>query len=225
MVRIHRSRRTALGIALVLAGALVTPLAVTAEEHALSVAPAVTSWDETSGYHSVEASRVDMTVAVSPVAAMVANATAGDRSVEAIHARLAQQAFAAGDRGSGQEDALRAVVATVPSWDETSGYGELESQPSGDGTSGPLLRAPDAGRQRCAVGASTKTGARIIHRATSREGCEQALVFPDLGSMQEEALIAVVASGMSWEEISGYGPVGDQSRRRLGLVGWRCLVE
>ena len=63
MVRIHRSRRTALGIALVLAGALVAPLAVSAQEQALAVVPVAPSWDEISGYRSVEASRA----AVSPL--------------------------------------------------------------------------------------------------------------------------------------------------------------
>jgi len=57
MSTIHRSRRAAFGLAAFLASALVTPLVVMAEEQALVVAPGAASWEETSGYGSVEASR------------------------------------------------------------------------------------------------------------------------------------------------------------------------
>ena len=36
---------------------------------------------------------------------------------------------------------------------------------------------------------------------------QQALQAGDLGSMQEEALFAVVAASSSWDETSGYGSV------------------
>ena len=144
MVRIHRSRRTALGIALVLAGALVAPLAVSAQEQALAVVPVAPSWDEISGYRSVEASRA----AVSPliVADPAWDVTSGYGAVERSRAsrsamialsatssqvspdmRWAPADVMAAGRARGQGDLRAADLATARAWDETSGYGPAET--------------------------------------------------------------------------------------------------
>ena len=65
MRTIHQFRAVFSAFFAVLAFALVAPIAVNAdeviaaEEQVLAPAPAVLSWDETSGYGSVEASRAN----------------------------------------------------------------------------------------------------------------------------------------------------------------------
>jgi hypothetical protein len=69
------------------------------EERLLAIVAAAPSWDETSGYSSVEANR----------------------------ARAAQEALQSQDLGSLQEDALFAIVTAGSSWDQTSGYASVEA--------------------------------------------------------------------------------------------------
>jgi len=80
---------------------------------------------------------------------------------------------------------LRAIVAAAPSWDEISGYGAVEA-------SRATIDYPTA---------STSTAQTRVLTA------QHALQGGDLGSMQEDALLAVVSAGQSWDEISGYGSV------------------
>jgi hypothetical protein len=94
-----RSRSLVIGIATVVALALLAPVAVTAEEEP---------------------------VALAPVAAPVVTSTSGD-DVWGTRALAAQHALQSGDIGSMQEDRLLAIVAAAPSWDETSGYGAVET--------------------------------------------------------------------------------------------------
>ncbi len=68
------------------------------------------------------------------------------------------------------------------------------------------------------VGRPTQSGS--AGRQHDRRGdrvlaAQQALQSPDLGSLQEEALFAVVAAGSSWDETSGYGSV-EASRATIG---------
>ena len=100
------SRRTRITIptfGAVLLFALAAPIVVNAddgviaaEEQILAEASAAPSWDETSGYGSVEASRAELSTMVS------------------------------GEVVSGQEQVLAMVAAAAKSWDETSGYGSVE---------------------------------------------------------------------------------------------------
>jgi hypothetical protein len=67
------------------------------EEHLRAIVAAAPSWDETSGYGAVEASRADVSTLLS------------------------------GEVISGQEQGLAMVAAAAKSWDETSGYGSVEA--------------------------------------------------------------------------------------------------
>lgn len=118
MATIHRSRRAALGIAAFLAGALVTPLAVTAEEQALAVVPAAPSWDETSGYGAVEASRARASAMLAPSA--ISSQVSPD-------VRWAPARVMAADLASGRGGLSAADLAAARDWDETSGYGNVEA--------------------------------------------------------------------------------------------------
>jgi hypothetical protein len=129
MLTIHRSRTAISAFAAVLMLALSAPIAVhaqdqvpaeervlVAEDRGLALAPvAGLSWDKTSGYGSVEASRAAI--------ALPATST----TTETNRVLVAQHALAAGDLGSMQEDVLFAVVAASASWDVTSGYGSVEA--------------------------------------------------------------------------------------------------
>src|SRR5829696_8632040 len=89
MHTIRRSRSSFIFIATLLAGALFAPVSVNAEDQVLALAPvAGPSWDEESGYRSVEASRIAVDVRDQPDAfAAVATGTwdemSGYASVEA----------------------------------------------------------------------------------------------------------------------------------------------
>jgi hypothetical protein len=131
----HRSRTAVSAFVAVLTFALSTPFAVNAEDEVivslreeqqvLTAAPADPSWDETSGYGSVEASRTeasallsgelisgrDQALAFAAAAAMLWDETSGYGSVEASRAAAS---------------ALYGPVAG-PSWDDTSGYGSVEA--------------------------------------------------------------------------------------------------
>ena len=134
MSMIHRFRPAVSVLVTVLTFALSTPFSVNAEdevivssqeEQVLTAAPADLSWDETSGYGSVEASRAevsallsgelisgrDQALAFAAAAAMLWDETSGHGSVEASRAAAS---------------ALYAPVAG-PSWDDTSGYGSVEA--------------------------------------------------------------------------------------------------
>ena len=129
MPTIYRSRTAISAFAAVLILALSVPIAVyaqeqvpaeervlVAEDQGPALAPvAGPSWDETSGYGSVEASR-----------AAIALPTLST-TTEANRVLVAQHALQDGDLGSMQEEVLFAVVAASSSWDETSGYGAVEA--------------------------------------------------------------------------------------------------
>jgi hypothetical protein len=151
------------------------------EEHLLAIVAVAPSWDATSGYGAVEASRATIghpAALTSQVPADVRWAPEGviapASSVEAGRILAAQQALQSQDLGSLQEDALFAVVAAGSSWDQTSGYGSLEAS-------------------RATIG---HPAASTTSRQTRVLAAQQALLSPDLGSLQEDALTAVVeASG------------------------------
>src|ERR687897_390753 len=95
----HRSRTAVSAFVAVLTFALSTPFSVNAEdevivslqeeEQVLTAAPADLSWDETSGYGSVEASRAAASALYAPVAGPSWDDTSGYGSVEASRAEMA----------------------------------------------------------------------------------------------------------------------------------------
>jgi hypothetical protein len=162
----HRSRTATTALGAVLIFALAAPITVTAEdqvvveEHVLAaenqdaaLALAVRSWDETSGYGSVEASRATASTLFALVAAPSWDETSGYGSVEASRAaasellapsaspswddmsgydsveasRAAASAMLSGELISGQAQSLALAAATAKSWDETSGYASVEA--------------------------------------------------------------------------------------------------
>jgi hypothetical protein len=148
MPTIHHSRTAIAAFVAVLTFALSTPFAVNAEDQVLVEEPVLTaedqvpalapvagpSWDETSGYGAVEASRATIghpaastTQVPSDVRWAPARVIVPGASLEAMRVLAAQQALQSRDLGSMQEDALFAVVAAGASWDETSGYGSVEA--------------------------------------------------------------------------------------------------
>ena len=120
---------------------------------------------------------------LAPVAAPAVVSTSGE-DVRASRALAAERALLSGEMGSLEEEHLRAVVAAAPSWDETSGYGAVEA-------SRATIDYP-------AVSTSAEQ-TRVL-------AAQRALQGGGLGSLQEDALRAVVA-GPSWDETSGYGSV------------------
>src|SRR4051794_19133381 len=127
----RRTRITIPTIGAVLLFALAAPIAVNAdeviaaEEQVLAAAPAAPSWDETSGYGAVEASRATASVLWAPVAGPGWDETSGYGSVEASRANVS--ALLSGEVMSGQEHALTLAAVAATMWDETSGYGSVEA--------------------------------------------------------------------------------------------------
>jgi hypothetical protein len=124
---------------------------------------------------------------LAPVAAPALASTSAD-DVRAARALAAERALQSGDIGSMQEDRLLAIVAAAPSWDEISGYGAVEASRAINAMSA----APDA--------STSAEQTRLL-------AAQHALQSGDLGSLQEDTLLAVAAAGQSWDQISGYGSV------------------
>jgi hypothetical protein len=105
----------------------------------------------------------------------------------------------------GQDEDLALAPVPAASWDETSGYGAVEA----------IRAEPDV---NVVLGAGTTadaasgSGSVEANRVTT---AQHALQASDLGSMQEEALAAIVATGASWDETSGYAAV-EASRATIG---------
>jgi hypothetical protein len=126
------------GIAALFSLVVFAPINAQEEDQAIALAPAGPSWDETSGYGSVESSRA-------AISAMSWDDTSGYGSVESNRAgyvpataieptgvdsrrvNTAVYALLTGDLGSLQEEALAAIVAAAIAWDDTSGYGSVEA--------------------------------------------------------------------------------------------------
>ena len=147
----HRSRTAPVFIAAFLAAALVTPLTVNADEPLLAAAPAAASWDESSGYGSVEASRAEVSAMWSgdlisdqhqalafAAAATLWDAMSGYGAVEATRAANALPAAPSAFTSQVPSDVRRAperalehamnpLVAAAMAWDATSGYGAVEA--------------------------------------------------------------------------------------------------
>jgi hypothetical protein len=135
----HSIRTSVLGIVAMLNVAVFAPANVRAQEEILAAAPAIeASWDETSGYGAVEATRAAINALPQDPAVITSLVPSDVRwapepsidaalSAEASRVAAAQQALLSTDLGSMQEEALLAVVAAGPTWDEMSGYGSVET--------------------------------------------------------------------------------------------------
>jgi hypothetical protein len=175
------------------------------EEHLRAIVAAAPSWDETSGYGAVEASRA--TIAY----------PAASASAEETRVLAAQQALQSPDLGSLQEDALFAVVASASTAQVPADVRWAPADTIGPASS----RAVSPGYLPVALGTGTRS--ESVHLATIAlpseqtrvRAAQQALQRGDLGSMQEDALRAVVSAGQSWDETSGYRSV-EASRATIG---------
>ena len=206
----HRTRLSCLGSAVALALMLLAPVAVNAEDHVTALAP---------------------------VAAPSVEDTSADNVRAATRAIAAQRALLTGDIGSMQEERLLAIVAAAPSWDDTSGYGSVEASratighPATSTTDEVALLAQFRAIERTlslSLGVPPQVSADVRWAparaiapdseaaATRVLAAEQALQSHDLGSGQEEVLLAVVATSASWDETSGYGSV-EASRAAMAL--------
>jgi len=135
MHTMFRSRMSSFGIVAVLVGTLVAPMAAAAEGEVLAMAPAAPSWDDASGYGSVEASRAAIGAATSW------EGTSGYRSVEATRVLIAERALLAGDLGSMQEQRLAELVTASTAGAPIDSYDSVEA--SRAGASG-LMVSPSA---------------------------------------------------------------------------------
>jgi hypothetical protein len=136
MSMIHRTRTAISILVAAFAITLVAPIAVNAEddgiaaeEQFLAAAPALPSWDETSGYGSVEASRAEASTLLAPGSVPSWDETSGYASVEATRAEVG--ALVSGEMMSADEHAL-AIAAAAAAWDDTSGYGSVEASRAGN---------------------------------------------------------------------------------------------
>src|SRR5215211_1966785 len=118
----------------VLTFGLCTPFAVNAEdevivplpeEQILAASPVAPSWDETSGYGSVEANRAAASAFLTSGTASSWDDASGYGSVESSRADVS--ALLSGELISGQQQALAFAAAAAMLWDETSGYGSVEA--------------------------------------------------------------------------------------------------
>jgi hypothetical protein len=181
MSTIHRSRSLVFGIATVFAFTLLAPVAITAQEEEV--------------------------VVLAPVAAPAVDETSAD-AVRAVRAIAAERALQSGDIGSMQEEHLYAIVSAAPSWDENSGYGSVEASRA----AASALLAPVAAPswdQTSGYGFVEASRATIDHPAANTNsqqtrvlGAQQALLTADLGSLQEDALTAIVEAGSAAAEAS-----------------------
>jgi hypothetical protein len=165
MSTIHRFRPAVSVLVTVLTFALSAPITVHAEEQVVAeeqilaaeeqipalAAVAGPSWDESSGYGSVEASRAaighdDGVSEYGPTGHEASAAMglswdemSGYGSVEASRAEVS--ALLSGELISGRDQALAFAAAAAMLWDETSGYGSVEASRS----AAAALYAPVAG--------------------------------------------------------------------------------
>jgi len=170
MPTIHRSRTAIAAFVTVLTFALSAPLAVNAQEQVIA--------------EELVVAAEDTVPALAPIAVPAVTGTSGD-GVRTTRAIAAERALLTGDIGSMQEEHLRAIVAAAPSWDETSGYGAVEAT-------------------RATIG---HPAASTTAEQTRLVAAQQALLSQDLGSLQEDALTAIVdASSVDAEASVDHAP-------------------
>jgi hypothetical protein len=188
MSMIHHSRTTIFAVVTVLTLALSASNAVTAQdqvivdeqvlaaaEQAPALAPAVPSWDETSGYGAVEAIRATIGHGVvsgfggTGHEASAAMGRSWDElsdygSVEA--SRAAVSAMLSGDVISGREQALAFAAAAATFWDATSGYGSVERTRAAVSALLTPVAAPATGADSIPAALASGQRAESAHLAT-----------------------------------------------------------
>jgi len=148
---------------------------------------------------------------LAPVAAPAVVSTSGEDG-RSSRARAAERALLSGELGSLQEEHLRAIVAAAPAWDETSGYSAVEASRATIGHPAASTTQVPAGVRFAPVRAITPEAPVATRRVLA---AQHALASQDLGGLQEDALLAVVAAGSSWDQTSGYRSV-EASRATIG---------
>ena len=111
----------------------------------------------------------------------------------------------------GQDEDLALAPVPAASWDETSGYGAVEAiraEPD-------VYVVPGAGTT---ANAASGSGSVQLNRVSI---VQHALQADDLGSMQEEALAAIVADPMAPAQSSDYGSL-EATRAEL-LAQFRAI--
>jgi hypothetical protein len=204
MFTIHRSRSVLLGSAAFLALALFAPGVVNADDAIPLIAP-------------VAGPATDAVPVVAPVAAPSVDDTSADAVRAAALTLAAQSALLTGDIGSMQEEHLLAIVAGAPSWDATSGYGSVEASRAANAL--PVAPAAITTQVPAEVrwAPVRAIAPELSAEATRALAAQLALQSGDIGSMQEDRLLAIVAAGSSWDETSGYGAV-EASRATNALL-------
>jgi hypothetical protein len=214
MSTIHRFRPAVSVLVTVLTFALSAPITVHAEEQVVAeeqilaaeeqipalAAVAGPSWDESSGYGSVEASRA----AIGHDDGVSEYGPTGHEASAAMGLSWDEMS------GYGSVEASRAAASTLlvpyasPSWDDTSGYGSVEASRAEVSAllSGELISGRD---QALAFAAA----AAMLWDETSGFGSVEA------SRAAASALYAPVA-GPSWDDTSGYGSV-EESRDEMAL--------
>ena len=188
MSTIHRFRPAVFVVA-VCTFAISAPIAVNADDQVIvdeqisaaleqvpALAPAVSSWDESSGYGSVEASRAAASALLAPVAGPSWDETSGYGSVERTRAEMT--ASLSGELDSGQEQAAALAAAAAMSWDETSGYGSVE-----------VSRAANALPEAPAASMSSQDYPVVLDRGTR---AESAILWTILHREEETAPVALL---------------------------------
>jgi hypothetical protein len=138
MSALPRCRRAVSSVVAVLLLTLTAPIVVHADDqiivdaHILAaqeqdpdLAPTVPSWDESSGYGSVEASRAAASATLTSNAGPSWDESSGYGAVEASRAEVS--ALLSDQLLGSQDQTLTFAAAAARSWDETSGYGAVEA--------------------------------------------------------------------------------------------------
>jgi len=200
------------------------------EEHLLALVAAAPSWDEISGYGAVEASRAMIAYPVSSSSAAQTRLLAAQRalqggdlgSVQENSLRAVVSAGQSWDETSGYRsvEASRAAnaIPVAAAANSTQVPGDVRWAPAGTIEPESSSAASRAGSpDYLAVALGTGTRLESVHLATialpddsvSAYGertrvlaAQQALLSPDLGGLQEEALTAVVEAKNAAAEAS-----------------------
>jgi hypothetical protein len=115
----HRFRTSSVVIVAIVAIGFSAPVMAQTAAQDIELAPVSgPTWDESSGYGSVEAVRASLAIPTDIARPGTVDPVRVNRALDALHS---------GDLGSVQEDTLAAIVAAAIAWDDVSGYGSVEA--------------------------------------------------------------------------------------------------
>lgn len=116
---IHRFRTLSVAIVAILAVGFFAPVMAQNEQQDVDLAPVSgPTWDETSGYGSVEAVRASLGMPADVARPVTVDPVRVIRAIDALNS---------GDLGGVQEESMAAIVAAAKAWDDVSGYGSIEA--------------------------------------------------------------------------------------------------